>query len=59
MPGVEPHLLYPVKTWASKADFAATAQKLIDMFRENFAKFEPHVDAEVRDAQPSIRLAAE
>ena len=59
VPGVEPHLLYPVKTWASKSEFAASAQKLIDMFRENFAKFEPHVDTAVRDAQPSLRLAAE
>jgi phosphoenolpyruvate carboxykinase (ATP) len=59
VPGVEPHILNPVKTWASKSEFAATAQKLVDMFRENFVKFEPHVDAEVRDAQPTVRIAAE
>ena len=59
VPGIEPHLLYPVKTWASKAEFAETAQKLVNMFRENFVKFEPHVDATVKEAQPTIQLAAE
>ena len=59
VPGVEPHLLNPVKTWASKADFAATAKKLVAMFRDNFVKFEEHVDAEVRAAAPVTRIAAE
>ena len=59
VPGVEPHILYPVKTWANKAEFAETAQKLVGMFRENFAKFEPHVDADVKNAAPTSQLAAE
>jgi phosphoenolpyruvate carboxykinase (ATP) len=59
VPGVEPHILNPEKTWASKSEFAATAQKLVNMFRENFVKFEPHVDARVREAQPATRIAAE
>ncbi|MGU3495044.1 phosphoenolpyruvate carboxykinase [Xanthobacteraceae bacterium A53D] len=59
VPGVEPHILYPSKTWADKADFDATARKLVGMFQENFAKFESHVDASVREAQPHVRLAAE
>ena len=59
VPGVEPHLLYPVKTWASKAEFAETARKLVDMFRANFVKFEPHVDAQVREAAPRWQMAAE
>jgi phosphoenolpyruvate carboxykinase (ATP) len=59
LPGIEPHILNPVKTWSSKSDFAATAQKLVDMFRENFVKFEAHVDAQVREAQPTVRIAAE
>ena len=59
VPGIEPHILNPIKTWSSKSDFAATAQRLVNMFRENFVKFEPHVDAEVRDAQPTVRIAAE
>ncbi|WP_454918559.1 phosphoenolpyruvate carboxykinase [Xanthobacter sediminis] len=59
VPGIEPHVLYPSKTWADKADFDATARRLVAMFRENFAKFEAHVDAAVRDAQPQVRIAAE
>ena len=35
-PGVEPDLLNPIKTWASKEDYEATAKKLVDMFRANF-----------------------
>ncbi|MHB2167397.1 phosphoenolpyruvate carboxykinase [Alsobacter sp. R-9] len=59
VPGVEPHILYPVKTWASKAEFAETAKKLVSMFRTNFQKFEQHVDADVRAAAPASQLAAE
>ncbi|MEP9355296.1 phosphoenolpyruvate carboxykinase [Xanthobacter sp. KR7-65] len=59
LPGVEPHILYPSKTWADKAEFDATARKLVSMFRENFTRFETHVDAAVRDAQPQVRIAAE
>ena len=59
VPGVEPHLLYPVKTWANKAEFAETAQKLVMMFRENFLKFESHVDASVTAAAPTTLIAAE
>jgi len=59
VPGVEPHILYPVKTWQDKAAFAEMAAKLVDMFRTNFEKFEQHVDADVRAAAPASRLAAE
>ncbi|MFG1377855.1 phosphoenolpyruvate carboxykinase [Xanthobacter autotrophicus] len=59
VPGIEPHVLYPSKTWADKAEFDATARRLVEMFRENFTRFESHVDAAVRDAQPHVRIAAE
>lgn len=58
VPGVEPHILYPVKTWANKAEFAETAKKLVEMFRANFAKFEAHVDADVKSAAPASSIAA-
>jgi len=58
VPGVEPHILYPVKTWQDKADFAATAKRLVDMFNENFKRFEGHVDADVRSAAPHALIAA-
>src|SRR5262249_48874008 len=59
VPGVEPHLLYPMKTWKDKAGFDETARKLVRMFQENFVKFESHVDADVRSAAPEVRIAAE
>jgi phosphoenolpyruvate carboxykinase (ATP) len=59
LPGVEPHLLDPVKTWADKAEFDKTARNLVGMFQKNFAKYESHVDADVRAAAPEVKLAAE
>ena len=59
VPGIEPHLLYPVKTWADKAAFDTTARKLVRMFQENFVKYEKQVDAEVLAAAPEVRIAAE
>lgn len=58
VPGVEPHILYPVKTWQDKAAFAQTAKRLVDMFNENFKRFEAHVDADVRAAAPQMSIAA-
>ncbi len=58
VPGVEPHILTPYKTWADKADFAATARKLNQLFAENFKRFEAHVDHEVMRAAPSLQIAA-
>ena len=59
VPGVEPHLLYPMKTWQHKAEFDETARGLVKMFQDNFTKFESKVDAEVLAAAPEVRLAAE
>jgi phosphoenolpyruvate carboxykinase (ATP) len=59
VPGVEPHLLYPIKTWKDKAAFDQTARSLVRMFQENFVKYESHVDADVRAAAPEVRIAAE
>src|ERR1700676_4191132 len=59
LPGVEPHILDPVKTWADKAEFDKTARALVGMFQKNFAKFEAQVDADVRAAAPEAKLAAE
>jgi phosphoenolpyruvate carboxykinase (ATP) len=59
VPGIEPHLLYPMKTWKDKAAFDETARKLVGMFQKNFVKYEQHVDAEVRAAAPEVRIAAE
>jgi len=57
--GVEPHLLYPHKTWQNKAEFDETARSLVAMFQNNFMAFEGHVDADVRAAAPEVQIAAQ
>ena len=52
VPGVDPAILDPRETWADKADYDATAAKLVGLFTANFAKFEAHVDAGVLAAAP-------
>jgi len=59
VPGVEPHLLNPFKTWKDKAEFDKTARQLVGMFQKNFTKFEKHVTADIRAAAPEVRIAAE
>jgi phosphoenolpyruvate carboxykinase (ATP) len=59
VPGVEPHLLDPIKTWEDKAEFDKTARDLVSMFQKNFSKFESHVSADVKAAAPEVRIAAE
>src|SRR4030081_3238357 len=59
LPGVEPHILDPIKTLADNAEVDKTARALVGMFQKNFAKFEAQVDAEVRAAAPEAKLAAE
>jgi phosphoenolpyruvate carboxykinase (ATP) len=39
LPGVDSEILNPTKTWADKAAYAATVQKLSGQFVENFKKF--------------------
>ena len=52
VPGVEPTILNPRETWADKAAYDAKAKALVGMFIANFAQFEAHVDASVRDSAP-------
>ena len=52
-------ILDPRGTWDDKEAYDAQASKLVRMFVENFAKFEAHVDAAVRDAAPAVASAAE
>ncbi len=59
VPGVEPHLLNPFKTWKDKAEFDKTARQLVGMFQKNFTKYESHVSADIKAAAPEVRIAAE
>lgn len=52
VPGVDPALLDPIRTWPSYDQFAETAGELVAMFRANFEVFAPFVDSEVLGAQP-------
>ena len=52
VPGVDSAILDPRQTWADKADYDATAQKLVGLFIDNFAQFAEHVDESVRASAP-------
>ncbi len=52
VPGVDSAILDPRSTWADKDDYDRTAQKLVQLFVDNFAQFEAHVDEGVRKAAP-------
>ncbi len=56
---VDPKILNPRDTWADKAAYDTQARALVDMFTKNFAKFEAHVDADVKAAAPALKQAAE
>ncbi|MCJ2123956.1 phosphoenolpyruvate carboxykinase [Methylobacterium sp. J-077] len=58
VPGVEPHILTPVKTWGNKGAFVETAARLVKMFDDNFKRFEAHVDSDVRAAGPTAQAIA-
>ena len=52
VPGVDSAILNPRDTWADKSDYDATADKLVNLFNDNFAKFLAHVDDGVRSSAP-------
>ncbi len=53
VPGVDSAILDPRATWADKDDYDRTAAKLVQLFVDNFAQFEAHVDEGVRKAAPA------
>src|SRR5690348_3472332 len=57
--GSDSRMLDPRATWADKAAYDERAAQLVAMFAKNFAKFDDHVDAEVRAAAPHAKAAAE
>ena len=48
VPGVDSGLLDPRSTWADKRAYDAQAARLVAMFADNFAKYEAHIDDDVR-----------
>ncbi|MCF6320827.1 MAG: phosphoenolpyruvate carboxykinase [Rhizobiaceae bacterium] len=57
--GVDDAILDPRSTWSDPRAYDTQAHGLVEMFIDNFAKFESHVDVEVLSAAPFVRLAAE
>ena len=53
VPDVPREILNPRDTWANGADYDAAAEKLAEMFRENFSRFEAQVPDEVMAAGPA------
>jgi phosphoenolpyruvate carboxykinase (ATP) len=58
VPGVDSAILDPRETWANKAEYDATAARLVDLFVENFAQFADHVDEGVRQSAPRTPATA-
>jgi len=50
--GIDQTILDPRSTWADKDEYDATAEKLVQLFVNNFEPFAAHVDQGVRDAAP-------
>ena len=50
--GVDQTILDPRSTWSDQEEYDRTAQKLVQLFVDNFAPFAEHVDQGVRDAAP-------
>jgi phosphoenolpyruvate carboxykinase (ATP) len=53
VPGVDTSILDPRSTWADKEEYDQTAQKLVQLFVDNFEQFADHVDESVRQAAPA------
>ena len=51
--GIDQSILDPRSTWADGAEYDATAAKLVQLFIDNFAQFEAHVDEGVKNAAPA------
>ncbi len=51
VPGVPDILLDPRRTWDDATAYDVQADKLVQMFSDNFEQYLPHIDEDVRDAK--------
>ncbi len=49
-PGVAEVLLDPRRTWDDKAAYDTQAEKLVQMFSDNFEQYLPYIDEDVKAA---------
>ena len=56
-PGVPAEILQPRNTWDDREAYDATAARLADLFRKNFAKYAPLASNDIRQAGPCPREA--
>ncbi len=52
VPGVDDAILNPRATWSDPVQYDQKANSLVQMFIDNFAQFESHVEQGVREAAP-------
>ena len=50
VPGVAEVLLDPRRTWENPAEYDGQAQKLVQMFADNFEQYVPYIDEDVKAA---------
>jgi len=58
-PGVPSELLIPRNTWEDKEGYDEVKEKLVNLFKKNFKKFEASVNAEIVAAGPKSRSFSE
>ena len=56
---VDPAILDPRSTWADAAAYDRQARRLVNMFIDNFSKFEQNAAPNVLGAAPRTQEAAE
>ncbi|MGG7567676.1 phosphoenolpyruvate carboxykinase [Rhodovulum sp. DZ06] len=54
VPGVADVLLDPRQTWEDGEAYDVQARKLVEMFSENFAQYDPYVGDDVKEAAPKV-----
>lgn len=50
--GVDSNILNPKNTWPNSAEYEETLNKVADLFRKNFVKFDKDASAQVKSGGP-------